>query len=161
MKQQNVSLPDAVRTTEDLQAFIADVERVQKALFSTKKVLEQTLSESIERNRSKLIQAAIAKAITHSAKSNALQSLIKTLTSYPLLHLTIAFAQTPESIEKLSNWARELYGETIILDITTDPSLIGGAIVSVDGIYLDHSMRNMLKYYFTEKRQAIEQLLSK
>jgi F0F1-type ATP synthase delta subunit len=62
-----------------------------------------------------------------------------------VFEVTLAFEPTVSFLEKLFLWVRENIGQGIILKLEKDESIIGGAIVSFEGKYLDLSIKSKLE----------------
>jgi hypothetical protein len=75
----------------------------------------------------------------------------------PVYSLYIPYV--PEGAEgaKLGKWFRDEIGPEVILDLHTDPMLLGGAAVVRQGMFFDYSIR----YYLQQKRWEIEKIIGK
>ena len=69
--------------------------------------------------------------------------------------MSLAIDPTPETIDRLFDWVKKNLGEGIVLDIDKDESILGGAIISFDGIYNDLSLRKTLEGIFQTKKDEI------
>lgn len=70
--------------------------------------------------------------------------LKKTLKSLDLINVTLAIEPTQSIIEIISNFFKKSLNREILLDLSYDPNLIGGAVFIYNGKYLDLSISNQL-----------------
>lgn len=62
-------------------------------------------------------------------------SSLKTLTIY------LTFEPDDLSLSQMGNFARKLFGNSLLLDVKYDPSLIAGTAFAWKGVYKDYSLR--------------------
>ena len=61
------------------------------------------------------------------------KELEKYLRSLPEIKLEIAFSPENNFLEKISQWFEKELGQKIILDLTVNPKIVGGAIIEYQG----------------------------
>ncbi len=69
----------------------------------------------------------------------------------PVVTLFVPFSPELYEVPRLGKWFRANVGPTVLMEIKTDPRLLGGCALSWKGIYKDFSMR----YYLQKSRTAI------
>lgn len=79
-----------------------------------------------------------------------LEQLEKAVQSCKVLSVTIAAPANQQLVNKLSQYGKSQFGNTTIIEITVDPTIIGGAIVTYQGNYLDYSIKRKLDEYFKQ-----------
>jgi F0F1-type ATP synthase delta subunit len=79
----------------------------------------------------------------------------ESLSSAKVVNLTIAIEPNLEMINKLSLWVKSNLGDDSVLDLKIDQSILGGAIISYEGLYKDYSLKSSLEKIFSEKRNQI------
>lgn len=84
-----------------------------------------------------------------------LNHIKESLSSAKVVNLTIAIEPSTEIIDRLSLWVKSNLGDESVLDLKTDQSILGGAIISYEGLYKDYSLKNSLEKIFSEKRNQI------
>lgn len=72
-----------------------------------------------------------------------------------IVYLPIELPQT--EVEKMGQWFKVNVGEQTIMDIQYDPTLIGGAAFSYNGVLKDYSLRARIT---TQKEMILQTLLS-
>ncbi len=77
--------------------------------------------------------------------SKELSQMKKTLLGLPIVKLEIAFSPSEEFLQKISNWMEKNLGKKVILDVTVNPKIIGGAIIEYQGKWRDFSLVKKLK----------------
>jgi F0F1-type ATP synthase delta subunit len=90
-------------------------------------------------------------SLENSALQNFLSLLQQTVSQLPLLTLTIAFQPKEETLKLLADWFPLNLKQQILLDITVDPSLIAGAILSYNGKHQDYSIKPTVEKIITDK----------
>lgn len=85
-----------------------------------------------------------------------LQTIAENIKKVPAIRLYIPYEPVPAEIIKIGKWFRENVGNRILLDIHTDPSLLGGCAFAWKGIYRDYSLR----YYMLKRRDEITKIVS-
>ena len=71
-------------------------------------------------------------------------ALLDDLKRVTVAKVTSAAPLTAEEKEKLKNKLESISGRSVTLDLSTDPSLIAGLVVEMDGKIIDGSMRSRL-----------------
>src|SRR5690606_21777939 len=59
------------------------------------------------------------------------------LTSLPVLQLTLAYNPKNEQLETISEAVRRQTGKPVILQIHHNPQMLGGAVITFEGRYID------------------------
>lgn len=72
------------------------------------------------------------------------------------MQMTVSFTPGQEFIEKLIDWVKKNLKEDVIVDIKTDPDIVGGLVLVYKGIYKDLSLGSALDKYFGEYHHASE-----
>ncbi len=78
-------------------------------------------------------------------KRLALEELEKELKSVSVFGLRVAFSPPEKSIDKFKNWIERELKRPVVLDLTVDPGIIGGAVVEFDGKWGDFSLSKKMK----------------
>lgn len=60
------------------------------------------------------------------------------------IKLTLAFEPDGEFIKRLFAWVRQNIGDSVVLDFSVNPEILGGALVEWQGKYFDLSLKNSL-----------------
>ncbi|MBL7078035.1 F0F1 ATP synthase subunit delta [Candidatus Shapirobacteria bacterium] len=58
--------------------------------------------------------------------------------------LTLAFSPGKDLLKKITAFVREKVASGAVLKITVDPKILGGAIISFQGKYLDGSLKEAI-----------------
>lgn len=83
---------------------------------------------------------------------NAISEHMKTL---PVISMYIPYEPVPAEINKLGIWVRRNVDEQVLIDLHTDPTLLGGCAFAWQGTYRDYSLR----YYMQKKREEIAKVI--
>lgn len=72
-----------------------------------------------------------------------------------ILQLTIAFDPDDTTLTVFSSWAKNNIGNDVVLDIQINKTLVGGAIIVLDGQYRDYSVHKKLSQVFQIQKEEI------
>lgn len=93
-------------------------------------------------------------------KQNA-YTLLNLITSavgeVPTISLYLPYDPPPSEVTKLGQWFRVYVANNVLLDVHSDPGLLGGCAFAWKGYYRDYSLR----YWLSQKYQEIEQMLNR
>lgn len=133
-------------TKKDLQDVLNSVDQILTDLYQQKKQL--TLSDTF---------SALAKSQQVDPKDREqlrafFEDLKKQLTQIPAIGLTLGFHPSPESMRTIAGWIHTNVSENLILDISVDESLLGGAAISFNGFYRDLSLKKSLEDAYKNNR---------
>lgn len=73
-----------------------------------------------------------------------IEEMIKTL---PVVGVYVPYECTPAEIIKLGKWFRTNVDKMVIIDVHTDPTLLGGCAFVFNGVYRDYSLRYFMQKY--------------
>lgn len=79
------------------------------------------------------------------------KELEKYLRSLPEIKLEIAFSPENNFLEKISQWLEKELGQKIILDLTVNPKIVGGAIIEYQGNWRDFSLAKEIDKLISQK----------
>ena len=146
------SLRPYLKTTYDVTELLDSLQTVQNNIFKGHTTLAENLETQIPVPLSSIIiklattqQVRLDDPVTSGQFLAQLQDAIKNI---PVLHLTISFSPTLQLINQLSDWLLLNMPHHVILDFTTDRTLIGGAKVGFQGKYVDHSLKKQVAGLF-------------
>lgn len=151
-----------IKTTTHLENFVSQIDSLLAGLYKiapgsfeeglnkTGSTLATLLLESFQKNNiDKKDQSSIEKFLT-GLKERAQQLKI--------MKLQIALDPSEEIINDIHTWIYKNIGQNIILDITCDESLIGGAIITFEGKYKDLSLKKRFSDIFKNNTSILKKL---
>ncbi len=147
-------LIELTKTTEDIVDMSDEISALMYGLYHTElykfeKVLEQSVRLRVASEIRRLL-----KSYELTGKDEIKQFLsqgYKTICALPILRLTLAFEPSETAINDISDWARNNIEERIILDLTLDRRLLGGALIEYKGKYYDYSLKTKLEEIFARE----------
>ncbi len=145
------SLIELTKTTDDVVILDQEIGLLLQSLFHFDKrkfeeILENQIRIRVALEIRKLLQTNI-----HMSKEEIkalLSTGYKTICALPILRLTLAFEPSELVINNISYWARNNLEKGILIDLSLDSSLLGGAIIMYKGKFYDYSLRIKLKEIF-------------
>lgn len=84
-----------------------------------------------------------------------LKSLEEEIKSLKQLDLTLAYEPTEDALERFSSFVKQNVGDNVLLRISYDPNIIGGAIVIYEGEYRDFSFKRIFESQFEASKSEI------
>jgi hypothetical protein len=85
-----------------------------------------------------------------------IEEVEKLIKKMNLVSMYIPYEPVPAEITKLGKWFRNNVGDEALIDLRTDPTLLGGCAFVYKGIYRDYSLR----YYMAKKKEEISKLVA-
>ena len=148
------SLRPYLKTTYDVKEFIESLQNLQKDIFQKHTTLTQSLETQIPAPLSTILKKLATEQKIHeddlTESEHFLLQLQEAITAIPSLQLTISFSPTLSLINQINDWLLLHVPEHVILDFTTDRSIIGGAQIAFHGKYKDYSLKKEVTKLFTQ-----------
>jgi hypothetical protein len=148
---QYQGLIELTQTTEDVVRLDEEIDLLLQCLYHIEgERLEETL-EKLVRVRVAAEIRTLLQAHTNPSKQEIkflLSNAYRTICSLPILQLTLAFEPSEFVINTISRWARQNLAAGIILDLSLDRSVLGGAIIMYHGKFYDYSLQKKLQVIF-------------
>ncbi len=145
---------DEFSTKADLDRLLYSIDKFKLDLYTySSSELERCLHYQYDINFNALVQTLLVKNDLQLDDKNKvkiealLDAVAKELASIEVLDLTIGFSPTVRFLNVLRHWAYENVSKNVVLDIHTDPSVLGGASIVYRGHYLDLTISNKLKSF--------------
>jgi F0F1-type ATP synthase delta subunit len=158
------SILKLIRTTNDRSRFINLIEHLQVNIFkktpdysflNTESIYIKSLLTAVET----LIQAQ--KISNNSPQiEKLLESLIAKAREMDIMNITIAVDPSEKLINDLKTWAIKNVSENTIFNISVDPHIQGGAIITNNkGEYANYSLSSRIDQSLVNKQREIMTLL--
>ena len=133
-----------LRTKGDVNNFALVCSRVIDALYTDSFDLHNMLLQNIPYE----IAAAIEKSAPATTDKKALQEFFlntqKMIATLPMVHIILPFSPKEKLVKLMQDWFYQSYQKTVVLDISVDPNLIGGSVISFRGRANDYSLKNAI-----------------
>lgn len=145
------ALIDLIKTTDDLVVLDEEIDMVLQSIYHTEIYdLEEILAKFVRVRIAVEIKKLISQnSVTGKEQTRTLLSdAYRTICALPILKLTMAFEPSESVIDNISNWARGNLQSGILLDLSLDRSLLGGAQIVHEGKYYDYSLKKKIKEVF-------------
>lgn len=148
-----------VHTTLDRDELKKIIVLLLASLFQEKKSFQEQLEGVVGISWKARLTDFFAKegvALSDRARiEEKLTRLQKMLESLPVVRLTLAFDPPTHAIEAIASWLQATIRKPVVLDITQDHTILGGARIEFEGRYLDGSLRSKLEKVFEEGREGL------
>ena len=143
-------LVDMVHTKEDVSILKNEIDLLLSSLYK-KDDLDKVLNEQVRGSTASFFPKEIATMDRPQIESQ-LKLLQKRIFNLEEFSLTLAHEPTHAFLTELTGIIRGVLGNLIVLDITVNPRIVGGAVVSYRGKFLDYSLKHKLKLMLTTQK---------
>jgi F0F1-type ATP synthase delta subunit len=142
-------LSEKIITEEDLVFFLDQLSILRRFLFlQTQILLSERLKNKIDEKLRKEIEKLEKERILSSSPEEQF-SFFKELENFllkiPKVKLEIAFEPSEEFISKVKEWFKEKIKKRVILDISVNPKIVGGAKIEFQGKWKDFSLEKEIE----------------
>ena len=142
-------------TKEDLIILLEEINLTENFIF---KNISTPLSEKLKgktREEFRGLVEKLEKENSHfrspSEQFSFFQNLKKNLKKIPELKLELAFQPSIEFLIKIKQWFKEKNQREVILDLSVNPEVVGGAIIEYQGKYLNLSVGKKIDELFSKE----------
>ncbi len=146
-----------IKTVDEAENFSDAIGSILSSFFKVKnKDIDEILSKTVGKSYASLIKGLLrSSTVSNSDFASANKVLSKVqleLKNAKTLKITLAIDPAEEVVSNIYSWVEENIGSGILLDIEKDESILGGAIIAMDGKYKDFSVRKSLENIFLDKK---------
>ena len=135
---------EKIKTKEELIFFLEEIARIRHIIFEDKGLsLSKKIEGKVSYKSKKILEKLEKEGVISGGRkqqSTFLEKLEKELQSLPEVKLEIAFSPDDSSLGRISKWFKKELGAKIILDLTINPKIAGGAIIEYQGNWRDFSL---------------------
>lgn len=127
-----------IQTTDDLHALKEEIAVLQKTFYEQSASFDSVLSTQVR----KFIADSISRDLSSSGigSKEYLEGLHTELDKLNTVYLTLSYEPDAQSFASFYQWFVDNVGPAIVLDVYTNPNLLGGAQISFNGKYFDGSL---------------------
>jgi len=143
-------------TKEDLLFLQEEINLVQESIF---KNINIPLSERVKKKisedfRKELEKLEKKKIISKNPEDNRIffENFKKHLQNLPQIKIVIAFQPKKEFINKISLWLKKEINQKVILDLTFNSEIVGGALIEYQGRQINLSLTKEIDKLFSQKQ---------
>lgn len=144
-------LIDLILTTEDVSKLSEEIDILLKGLYHVESSeFEQKLREEVRMRVAGEIRKLIGGSVGQGKEEvkGILASAYKAVCDLPILKLILAFEPSEVVINDISRWARVNLEKGILIDLSMDRNILGGAVIIYRGKFYDFSVRKRLHETF-------------
>jgi len=134
-KQQIIS---KAKTLQEAESLMLEIDRAVGQLFKDS-------LEGIDPDLLRFVNEA--KENLHDAESlgKILSGLRMEISNMPVLTVSVAFNLSRDDILDICNWVASNVKKRVLLDFEFDPEVVGGCILSFNGVRKDYSLNSLLE----------------
>ena len=148
-----------VRTKDEKDILHDQIAKLEATLFRSdptgiEKILTSQFPEELVSAMRNIIHDPLFKDNPEALK-NFFKDLRDTTDKLPLLTLIIACKPTEEMIIRFHKWTQENLGLGIVLDMSYDGSILGGARIIFGGRYKEMTLAQMITDVFKKEKTAV------
>jgi len=134
MYQQIIS---KIRTKDELDKLIDELDSLLNSFYEKEDHFNEVIKSYV---RSWVAQEIQDELKTVDDKKKSLNDFRESLSTLRLIKLTLAYEPSDEDLDLIASWVRENILPSLILDISTSNSVLGGVVVEYEGKYFDLSL---------------------
>lgn len=149
---------NSIRTTYEAQEILAALEQFSSTLFVTKEKDQKSFSHLKPHLYAAINELFNKEDINEDNRDKVkitIKQLQESIKTCKKIQLTLAFQPDEETISDLSSWIKTNAGKEFILDIEIQKTLIGGALITANGLHKDYSMHKKLAEAFQIQKEKI------
>lgn len=147
------------RTVQEAENFSSCIDIILSNIFELKnKNIDQILSQlpdSSAHTIKKILTDNKVDSADNTAIENVLLKAKEEIKNLKIAKITLAIDPSEDTISLISDWINKNLGDGIILDLSKDESILGGVIISIDGVYKDQSLKKNLEELFIKRKSEI------
>lgn len=148
-----------IRTIEDRDYLLSEINLLKDSLYTDKGFgFESVLRNKIRSWVSDYLIELFSSQ--NSEREEILDYLEKELNNLKEFGLRLAFEPSSDAIDRFLGLIRGFSGKNLILNISIDPNLIGGAQMVFEGKYKDFTFKKIFEKEFEENRTEMIKMLS-
>lgn len=136
-------------TTEDLYSFYKEIDQFNTLLFQAGTEISSAFDEAFnsQRKASVLNYFKINQIDIHNPShvQHAMQELKRIGPTFPVVTLKLGYDPTRKHLETFSAWFFTHFETKVILEILVERNLLGGAYITFNGLFKDHSLKSKLQ----------------
>ncbi len=152
--EQFKNLIASVYTASDRAQLYREVEALMRHSYATDtQKMHEALAEHVSKTTLTALEELLQKTDVRG-KDSTLRSLRAELDRMRLCTIVIATEPYASLIEHIGAWVKSYLGYDVYIRLMTNRSLIGGAMISFGGAFVDTSIRKKLDGYFQKTKIA-------
>lgn len=142
-------------TTQDLVLFYKEIDQLIAAIFTDGPSFEEQEKAILSPDKIFKIHDFLEKQRVHLNNpvevKEALEKIKKEGETLPIVTLQLAFEPTRDILKNIHLWFLRRMEKTVLLEITLERQVLGGAFISFNGTYKDYTLKTKIDSFF-EKR---------
>ncbi|NTV31611.1 F0F1 ATP synthase subunit delta [candidate division WWE3 bacterium] len=143
-----IQLFEDLNTAAELHNLISQIDELIESLFKFKESMDDKFDRCVSINYKLQVMQWVRESGVDIQDRVSVQReltlLKKELSSIPTLKITIAYEPKGFQMKQLNSWLAQNFNRKILLDISVDTDIIGGALIQAGGYYKDYSLRKAL-----------------
>ena len=136
-------------TKEGTQNITELLKTLHNELFTENFLFDAALSEHASYDKSNAISQTASENGINIADKSALQhffiSVQDEIKILPVVHIILSFRPKEGLVREIHDWFYEKFKKIVILDISADPEIIAGGVISFAGKANDYSLRGKIE----------------
>lgn len=149
----------SIKTTREMNHLSSEIDTLLVSIFETSDQSFDNALQTISVETAKTIKETFRKSGLDIRDKELIRNFLATLKDllrkFKIIRLIIAFDPSHRTIENIHSWVSSNLGEGYILDIETNPEVLGGAIIVSNGEYKDLTVKKNLETAFSTQRKDI------
>lgn len=141
-----------VRTNLERDILLNELEQIKIALFEPKAGVEQVLKSSVCASHAAILRE---KSKKEENFASYIEGLIKELTNMDEVKIELPQEPTEGLIDIVYGWLTKNVSPNVIISVSVNPAILGGATISYKGKYYDGSLSRILDEVISNEKLQI------
>jgi len=144
---------DIIKTRQDRDLLVSELDILLSSVYQKKesefkKYLQVYLRSQSARAILASLDAEGIDTASFVALKTHLEKLQEEIAELPVLKLTVAIEPTIELTREICQSARKRIDSRLLLDLEVDQTIIGGAVMSFQGLFRDFSLKTKISHLY-------------
>lgn len=141
----HLDLSPFFKTKLEANTFATRLSTISEKMYQTHFNLEAALGEQLGMRKKDLFLTLLQENTIPTDNNSSLKAFLdklqQSISSLPVLSLTVAFEPTEQTLQVLSDWFMLNIHTQVLFDLSVDAKLIAGTTLNFNGKYLDLSVK--------------------
>lgn len=156
----NYDISKDIRTVQEANSFCSEIDGILESFYQVKnKNLDELLSSSTGNSTSILIKRLLSESNISASDFASCEKLLSQvrdgIKKMKVIRITLAIDPTDGIIARISDWINLNLEANTLIDIDKDESILGGAVLSINGNYKDFSLKKTLEDVFARNKNEL------
>jgi F0F1-type ATP synthase delta subunit len=142
------NITDTIITVDQAGMYSQQIDEVIRLLFTNKTSVTDLFNKYLSLELKETVQECMDKEKMNVRDREKIKEFLTnintSISKIPVITLTVAIFPKYKFVKQISDWLRKEAGNSMLLKINVEPSIIGGTVIQYNGIYKNYSLEKVL-----------------